>query len=31
VLAVEMTERDPTGDVRRDAELGLAFAVERAG
>ncbi len=31
VLAVEMTEGDPAGDVRRDPDLGLAFAVERVG
>ena len=31
VLAVAMTEGEPTGDVRREPDLGLAFAVERVG
>ena len=29
VLAVEVTEGEPTGEVRRDDDLGLAFAVSR--
>jgi isoleucyl-tRNA synthetase len=29
VLAVDVTEGDPTGEVRRDDDLGLAFAVSR--
>ena len=29
VLATDVSEGEPTGDVRRDEELGLAFAVTR--
>ena len=31
VLAVQVSEGEPTGDVHRDPDLGLTFAVERVG